>query len=242
MEDWNSMEYATRENYKHVIFSEALHVFCGAKMPVVNGVAIRPLWFLNREIRVFWEPSVPSSTALLICRAIERRIEECGTFSEPFEIKMYGSDESAMSQLNSATVNGQVDHMRLFGTCLTEVHRDENRGGRQHADVFITTRSLLGDHVSWGVSQFAYGTMVFALHGNRCNHEQALFNLAMHETTHLLGMGTHCDLFQNVEGYEYSSQCNMHYDCLNKPLLCSKCRDFVDLWWSQIAYMINNKM
>jgi hypothetical protein len=199
--------------------------------PILGNVFL-PVWWTEKEIRVFWEEGISQETVDVIVGALRARVEE--TICTPFTVKLYGSHESAMEQVRLATTsNGELDEKRLFELSLSEVWRNEKFGGRQHGDIYITSRSFLDDHVSWGAASFKYGTMMFCLHGQRQNSKSFLRKVALHEMNHLLGMYCHCDDYQNVEGLRYTPECNAHYICPSGDL-CDKCKGFILHWWTGI--------
>ena len=159
----------------------------------------------------------------LLCRAI----------SVQFDLIPLGSHKSAMSQLQAVTYGNQVDYNCLFDIVSTEGWRNENIGGREHGDIFITTSYLLDDLVSLGCAGYKDGCVLLALHGqNQCNHS-LLRKLVRHEVTHLLGLGLHCNNFP-VRGYGYSDWCNMHYHLPSRET-CPKCLDFLRTFWQHLG-------
>ncbi len=236
---WDSNKYRTREDYLASLMWQAKRVFGGDLRPIINHVPITPLWFAEREIRVFWEAGISQSTAQLVKAMIEKRISQVDGLM-PFDVILFGQHWSIGEQIANAMVGHELDDERLRSLCLSEPWRDYQQGGKQHADVIITKRPFLNDSVSWGAARFSQGTMILALYGNRQESHHCLGNVVLHETNHLLGMGCHCDDFLNVEGYHYSRDCNAHYDCLHKSDLCPKCADFISHWWVQIQYEWQN--
>jgi hypothetical protein len=167
---------------------------------------------------------------------MQERIAEVGL--ERFAFLQTGQHPTSLQQIAQATVGRELDEERLFSLALTEVWRDEKRGGRQHADVYITNKPLKDDHVSWGAARFNHGAVVFSLTGDRQKNLGFLANVARHETTHLLGMYAHCDDYQNVAGFKYTSNCNMHGSC-SQPRLCPKCLFFLEHWWAQLDHELS---
>lgn len=188
-------------------------------------------WWLNGEVRVFWEPSVSRQTVDLIVNAVDQRARE--TVGLEFTFQLYGNDNSSAGQVSESLVQGQLDPDKLFSLAALEPWRDQARGGRQHADIYITTKQFVGDPVSWAAASFKYGAMMFCLHGQRQRNSVFLRKVALHETNHLLGMYCHCDDYQNVAGLPYTPACNMHYSCSHANL-CPKCRTHIECWWQGV--------
>lgn len=230
---WDDKKHWSYNGYFEHIKEVAHHTVAptGCRLPLVDGIEYFPLWWIRMEVRVFWEPSIPRQTAEFITGIVNEQMSKFGL--KEFDFKMFGSHSSAMEQIAQATVNGQVDEQKLVDLGLTEHWRDESRGGRQHADIWITDKPFINDTVSWGAACFAHGGMVFALHGQRPHNRNFLRNVAIHETNHLLGMYMHCDNYQNVEGFDYDRKCNMHYSCPSDKL-CEKCRALILMWWTQV--------
>ncbi|MEO8638036.1 MAG: hypothetical protein ABI430_04015 [Candidatus Taylorbacteria bacterium] len=205
----------------------------GHRTPTIGGETHLPHWWIQSEIRVFWDVAISRQTVDLIVKAVDERIRE--TIGLPFRFKFHGSHPSAMEQVVDATINDEIDEQRLFATALSESWRDLCHGGQQHADIYITNKAFLNDTVSWGAADFKFGAMVFCLYGNRSQSQEFLRKVALHETNHLLGMYCHCDDYQNVEELSYTPSCNMHYSCPSDDL-CPKCVEFIRHWWAQIEY------
>jgi len=161
----------------------------------------------------------------LLCRAIGIH----------FNLIPLGSHQSAMNQLKAVTYSNQVDYNRLFDLVSTEVWRDENIGGREHRDIFITTKYLLDDPVSLGCAGYKDGCILFALHGQSQYNHILLRRLVRHEATHLMGLGWHCDHPDfRVNGYHSSGRCNMHYH-LPSGETCPKCLDYLRAFWQHLG-------
>ncbi len=233
---WNPKQHFTRHGFhEHVKYAARL-AMNGQRTPLISGKTFLPYWWLQSEIRVFWEAGITQQTADLIVSAVDERIRE--TVGLPFRFKLFGAHQSAMEQVAQATVNGQIDHDRLFASALSESWRDPKCGGQQHADIYITDKPFVDDTVSWGAADFKFGAMVFCLYGNRQHSQGFLRNVALHETNHLLGMYCHCDDYQNVEELSYTPRCNMHYNCSHTEL-CPKCTEFIRHWWMQVVETYN---
>jgi len=230
---WDPKRYFSRHGFdEHVKYAARL-AMTGKWTPLINGKSLLPYWWIQNEIRVFWDAAISRQTADLIVAAVDERIKE--TIGLPFRFKLFGTHQSAMEQVAHATVNGQIDHDRLFASALSESWRDPKCGGQQHADIYITDKPFVDDTISWGAADFKFGAMVFCLYGDRQNSQSFLRNVALHETNHLLGMYCHCDAYQNVQGLSYSPKCNMHYSCPSDEL-CPKCTEFIRDWWVQVAH------
>ena len=230
---WNPKRQFTRDGYREHVQTVACETMSGHRTPTIGGRKYLPYWWIQNEIRVFWGAGITRHTADLIVAAVDERIRE--TVGLPFRFKLFGAHQSAMEQVAHATINGQIDHDRLFASALSESWRDPKCGGQQHADIYITDKPFVDDTVSWGAADFKFGAMVFCLYGNRQNSQSFLRKVALHETNHLLGMYCHCDDYQNVQGLSYSPRCNMHYSCPSDEL-CPKCTEFIRDWWAQIAH------
>jgi hypothetical protein len=230
---WNSKQHFTRDSYREHVQKIAYETMNGFRTPTINGKSYLPHWWTQNEVRVFWDSTIPQKTVNLIVDAVDERIQE--TIGLQFRFVMLGNHVSATKQVTDATINGQIDRQRLFASALSESWRDPQHGGRQHADIYITTKSFIDDTVSWGACSFKYGTMIFALYGQRHQNHNFLRRVALHETSHLLGMYCHCDDYQNVDEYRYIPDCNMHYNCSSTDL-CPKCTEFIQHWWNQILY------
>ncbi len=233
---WDPHTHLTRPAFYERVRYLAHLTMAGRLTPPVAGKIFLPYWWTNGEIRVFWETGITRVTVDLIVKAVDERIRE--TIGIPFQFNLYGSHASAIKQVAQATVNGQIDENCLFATALSEIWRDPQCGGQQHADIYITNKPFLNDTVSWGAADFKFGAMVFCLYGNRQNSQDFLRNVALHEANHLLGMCCHCDDYQNVEELSYSSRCNMHYSCQYENL-CLKCADYIRNWWAQVVHEYN---
>jgi len=228
---WNPRQPFTHDEFREHVQIIAHETMTGLRTPAINGKKYLPHWWTQGEIRVSWDSAIPQETINLIVDSVDERIRE--TAGIKFNFITLGDHPSAAEQVASATINGQINVEQLFTSALSESWRDQNRGGRQHADIYITTKPFFNDAVSWGASSFKYGTMVFALYGQRYQNRNFLHRVTLHETNHLLGMYCHCDDYLNVEGYNYIPECNMHYSCFGFDL-CPKCMDFIRHWWEQI--------
>lgn len=230
---WDPKRRIELDEFRRAAMFKARQTFCGELRPTVSGVPRTPMWFWNKEVRIFWEDGIEDRTAVLVKKMAEKRIAELGF--TPLTVLLFGKHDSVEEEIALSLVNGELDPDRLFEQCLGETWRDEKRGGRQHADIIITRRQFVDDAVSWGAASFEHGTMVFVLHGQRQHNRDFFSNVALHEMNHLLGMAYHCDVFQNVGDFEYDPQCNMHYHC-GTPTLCPKCIEFIRSWWIQIQH------
>jgi hypothetical protein len=235
---WNRKRHFTKEEFRRHVQIVARETLNGSRAPIVGGQKYPPLWWMTKQLRVFWEPQVPEATVNVIVDAVEKRIEEIGL--DPFALVLLGSHPSAMEQVESSLVHGRLDFEKLFTTALTEVWRDESRGGEDHGDIYITTKPFHDEMASWGAADFKSGTMIFSLHSGRVDsrHHNFLRRIALHETTHLFGMYTHCDEYQNVDELPYSEVCNMHWVCSHSTL-CPKCQFLLETWWVQMEYECN---
>jgi hypothetical protein len=223
----------TRDSYRQELQTVAWETMNGLRTPAIGGKVLLPHWWVNGEIRVFSDPAVPQATVDLITAAVSERIRETTGFT--FTFHHYGDHPSAREQVAQATSSRGLDPDRLFALSLSEGWRNEARGGRQHGDIYITTKPFLDDQISWGAACFRHGTMMFALHSGRSSSSGFLRRVALHETNHLLGMYCHCDDYQVVRGHQYTPSCNMHYSCPSDTL-CPKCVDFIHHWWLQVAH------
>jgi hypothetical protein len=230
---WDPKRHFTRDGYRKHVQIVASETMRGARTPTIDGKIFLPYWWVWKKIRVFWDAAISQQTVDLIVKAVDERIRE--TIGLSFDFSLHGAHPSAMKQVVDATVNGQIDHDRLFASALSESWRDSRRGGQQHADIYITDKPFVHDMVSWGAADFRFGAMVFCLYGNRQHSQSFLRNVALHEANHLLGIYCHCDDYQNVEGLSYSPSCNMHYCCPHEGL-CLKCTDFIRSWWVQVVH------
>ena len=231
MEDWDTHQPFTRTQFCQHIYDVARETMRGLHADPIGGTRYLPYWWINGEVRVFWEPGVPRQTVDLIVSAVDRRARE--TVGLEFDFQLYGNEASSSEQVSSALVSGRLDPDRLFALSASEPWRDERRGGRQHADIYITTKQFVGNPEPWGAANFKYGTMMFCLHGQRHHGSAFLRKVALHEANHLLGMYCHCDDYQNVAGLAYSPSCNMHYSCSHTDL-CLKCRTHIEYWWQGV--------
>ena len=192
-----------------------------------NQYTARCRWWKNREIRLFWEPDIENSTVAVVMDEIHKL---CQTIGISFNLIPYGSHRSAMLQMQSVVRGGQIDYNKLFTMAHGEDWRNENIGGREHGDIFISSRHLLNDTVSFGVASHQNGCILLSLHGNTQYHHPLVRRLARHEATHLLGLMVHCDKFP-VNGYgEHHRWCNMHYQ-LPSGETCPKCMAFMRHFW-----------
>lgn len=233
---WNKNGHFTTQEYAtHVQFHARESLF-GKHIPIIHGSAYPPFWWITREIRVFSDPSISMKAVDTIIAGIQERTDEIGL--APFSFRFYGNHESAAQQVQESLVRGQLDYEKLFKIAASEIWRDDAHGGAPHGDIYITTRSFLDDPASWAAADFAYGAMVFLLCDNRWEDLEFLRKVALHETNHLLGMHGHCDDYQNVDGFSYSPQCNMHWNCIYAEL-CPKCLFFLKNWWIQIEHQVS---
>lgn len=229
---WNQRKFYTRDAFRRHVQIVAHETLEGRHTPSVNGTVHQPGWWINAEIRVFWERSIPRQAVDVIVGAMDERVFE--TVGTRFQFCLYGDHATSSGQVRDATERGQIDEKKLFATALSEEDRNQRLGGRQHADVYVTAKPLVDDWASWGAASFRHGTSIFALHGDRGSSRDFLRAVALHETNHLLGMYAHCDDYQNVEDHRYEPSCNMHYACPTGTL-CPKCTEFLHHWWAQIA-------
>jgi hypothetical protein len=228
---WEKHKPFTHDAFCKHVYNVARETMRGLRSDPIGGFRYLPYWWLNNEVRVFWEPSVPRQTVDLIVQAVDERARE--TVGLQFDFQLYGNETSSAEQVSSALVHGHLDPDRLFALSVSEPWRDHRRGGRQHADIYITTKQFIDDSVSWAAACFKHGTMMFCLHGQRHQGSNFLRKVALHETNHLLGMYCHCDEYQNISGLPYTSECNMHYSCTHENL-CSKCRTHIESWWEGV--------
>ncbi len=228
---WDKLQPFTHNEFCQHVYDVARETMRGLRVDPIGGTRYLPYWWLNGEVRVFWEPSVPRHTVDLIVNAVDQRARE--TVGLEFDFQLYGNDPSSAKQVSAALVRGQLDPDKLFASAVSEPWRDHRRGGRQHADIYITTKQFVGDPVSWAAACFKHGAMMFCLHGQRHHGSDFLRKVALHETNHLLGMYCHCDDYQRVAGLPYSPQCNMHYSCAYEDL-CPKCRTHIEYWWQGV--------
>lgn len=189
-------------------------------------------WWIRKKIHIYHEPGIPRSAIKTIITAVDERIYQ--VLHSRFTIKL-DTNENFATQIEEATVNGHIDEHKLFSLASFGRRRDPYRGGRQHGGIYITTKPFLHSPASWGAAHFKFGTIIFALNGRRYQPTNLLRNVALHETTHLIGMYTHCKTYQNVQGYDYHGPCNMDPDC-KTGYLCPKCRDLVVHFWKQVNY------
>jgi len=228
---WNQRLHFTEESFRSHVYEVARQTMKGLRTSPVNGICYLPYWWVNKEIRVFWEEGISQETVNTIVSAIDKRLREIGF---KFRFVLIRSHKSSQNQVSSALIKGCLDYEKLFLTALSEQWRDELHGGYQHADVYITNRSFYNDNSSWGAASFIEGAMVFCLHGHRQQQSSFLYKVALHETTHLLGMYCHCDDYQNVAGLQYTPECNMHYSCSYEKL-CPKCQKQLNAWWQGVS-------
>lgn len=231
---WDKRKHRSLDEYLAMNQNVVCEMMWEDRRAVVDGVAYQPLWWWNREIRVFWEPDIDETTVQLVCREIDDFSRELGIGS--FDFQLFGSHESAMEQIHASMYRGELDEQRLMASAVSEHWRDESRGGRQHGDIFITRQSFKDDRVSWGCASFVYGTMALMLHGDRQRNHRFLRGLVRHEATHLLGMSFHCDDFQNVGDFHYDGSCNMHYS-IPSDQLCPKCTAWIRNTWELLQHI-----
>lgn len=229
---WNPRKPYTQEAFRRHIQTVASETLKGLHTPAVSGKIYQPGWWINAEIRVFWERTVPRQAVDVIVGAMDERIFDA--VGKRFQFCLHGSHASAVGQIDGSTKHGQIDEKKLFATALSEEDCNQRRGGRQHADVYVTAKPFVDDHASWGAASFRHGTSIFALHGDRGSSRDFLRAVALHEANHLLGMYAHCDDYQCVDGHQYDPSCNMHYVCPSGTI-CPKCKEFLLHWWAQIA-------
>jgi hypothetical protein len=199
---------------------------------VLAGASRRATWWKHQEIRLFWEPDIHPSTIKVVMNEFELL---CRAIGVKFKLIPFGSHQSAMRQLQAVTNGNQVDYNRFFDIVSTEVWRNESIGGREHGDIFITTKYLLNDTVSLGIAGYKAGGVLFALHGQSQYNSTLLRRLVRHEATHLMGLGWHCDHPDfRVNGYHYSGKCNMHYH-LPSGETCQKCLDYLRAFWQHLG-------
>lgn len=202
------------------------------KEVVMAGVSTRATWWKHREIRLFWEPGIHPSTIEVVMNEIELL---CRAIGLQFNLIPLGSHRSAMRQLQAVTHGNQIDYNRFFDIVSTEVWRNESVGGREHGDIFITTKYLLNDQVSLGIAGYKAGGILFTLHGQSQYNHTLLRRLVRHEATHLLGLGWHCDHPDfRINGYSYNASCNMHYH-LPSGETCPKCLDYLRAFWQHLG-------
>ena len=217
----------TRDTWLATASHNALTSAAGGRMPK----GFRCNWWINREIRVFWQEGIPRQTAEVITDACRERIADCHL--PLFDFKLFGPHWSVDEQIVQSLRGNQIDDEKFNDLCLRERWRDEELGGRQHGDIVITRHPLEAGSVHWGSTGIKNGVILFALHGNRPRNHSFLWNVAKHEMGHLLGAAWHCDE-RTVEGYQYEPHCNMHYSCAGEKL-CLKCKDFIRQWWSALG-------
>ena len=211
------------------------HPFRFAKMPkleswVMAGIRRQSTWWKHQEIRLFWEPDIHLATVRVV---IDELNLLCQAIGLQFKLIPFGSHQSAMIQLKAVTHDNQIDYNRFFDIVVAEDWRNESIGGREHGDIFITTKHLLDDPVSLGCASYTDGCILFALHGQSQHNHTLLRRLVRHEATHLLGLGLHCNEFP-VQGYHYNDRCNMHYS-LPSGETCPKCLDYLRAFWTHLG-------
>lgn len=235
---WDPHRRFTHNAFCEHVYSVACETMRGLRTDAINGTVYLPYWWRDGVVRVFWEAGISRQTVDLIVSAVNQRARESIDLS--FDFELFGAERSALEQIEASTVNRQIDEKRLFSLALSEHWRDKHRGGRQHADIYITTKPFLNDPVSWAAACFKHGTMVFCLHRQRHQGSDFLRRVALHETNHLLGMYCHCDDYQNVAELPYTSRCNMHYSCSHAEL-CPKCRTHIKWWWQGVQDEANEQ-
>lgn len=183
-------------------------------------------WWKNGEIRLFWEPDIEIYGVDLVIDEINKL---CTTISVNFNI--IPLDRHKSSILQSVVHDEQIDCKRLFNLVQLDPSRNENIGGYEHGNIFITSRKLLNDPVSLGRASYFHGCMVLCLYDRSQYYYNLLRRLARHQMTHLLGLPFHCDQFL-VDGYNKYELCNMHY-VLPSGETCPKCIDFLRQFWQK---------
>lgn len=203
---------------------------------IKNGNKHVPLWWTEREIRIFWDANISQKTAEVVQNTIVRRLHEIGLYQ--FEVNLFGVHPTTTKQIEKSLTGGCIDEEVLSTILLNEKWR-RKPFGEQHADVIITSQQFFDDSESWGAARFSHGSMVFTLYGNRSQNTDFLKNVVLHETSHLLGLCYHCDDWLNVGDYNYNPRCNMHYACAT-PKTCKKCNDFILAWWRELERRFPN--
>lgn len=242
---WDSKTRFTRDGYRKHVQRIAYETMWpgGHFVHRIGDKDYLPHWWTDNHIYVAWEPGIPQETAEMIAQAVDERIQEL--WNVRFKFTMFGNHESFAEQVDASMMRGQLDEQRLFSLAASESWRDQNRGGRQHGDIYITTKPFLNDSVSWGAAAFYYGAMIFALHGQRHRSTEFLHRIALHEATHLCGMHTHCEIYQGVEGYTYNGHCNMDSG-MPTGELCPKCQEYLRIFWDNVqgeyAMYLNNQV
>lgn len=230
---WDSRRRFTRDGFCRHVQSIASETYAGSRTPPITGRSYPPRWWVDGIVRVYWDRGISQETVGLVAVAMGERIAQVLDWEPTYEL--LGFPDDACEMVDRSRVRGRIDQQRLFETALTNPGRNRSLGGIQHADVFITSSSLLDDEISWGAASFKYGTIVFALHGARQWNRRYIEKVVFHETGHLLGCYSHCDDYLNVEGYPYDPSCNMHYSCEGRDL-CPKCSEMLRSWWIQLAF------
>lgn len=233
---WDPKHSFTEDSFRAHVYSVARETMRGHRIQPINGLRYLPYWWLNSEVRVFWETTIPREAVDVIVRAVDQRIRE--TIGAAFTFTMLGNHESGISQIDTATQSGNLDVDQLFTLALSEHWRDKARGGRQHADIYVTDKAFIDDDVSWAAASFNHGAQVYCLHGERHRDHSFLERVALHETGHLLGLYSHCNDYQNIAGLPYTPVCNMHYACTH-AVLCAKCETQIAAWWQGVQDEVN---
>jgi len=195
-------------------------------------------WVRGKEIRVFREPTVKAQCSLPVINGIYDMIKEVGV---DLQVKYLG-DHNSINPLiaESITSRGTLDDGKLGRKLISETYRDESAGGKQHADVILTSLRFDEDSSNWGVSRFSEGCMIMSLPLERQDNLRFIRNVSEHETGHLLGFHQHHDYWK-VEGYREPGYCVMYRSC-STPFLCNKDRDAMIYFWRALEKELGMKL
>ena len=217
MADWDPTTLVSREEYV---------ALAREQFELREG----PLWWINREIRVYWEPGIFRTIARMVQREIYSFVRAIPVIPA-FHVELIGPHLSALEQIEDAlTDTGVLDADKLLALARHERYRDECAGGSQHADVYIVRRDFSAGSAFLGSAEFRSGACVFRSPGNWFFSSSFFRRIVWHEMAHLFGFQYHCNTFQNVEGYAYTPTCVMHSDGGSGDL-CPKCLFFLQTHW-----------
>jgi|GEM_PF-1318980 len=184
-------------------------------------------WVNGKEIRVFREPSVARPCLEATVEGLCEMVDELGL---KLDVLDYDIEASVQPMIDASTEYGVLDGEQLSRRLFAESYRDTNKGGKQHADVLLTSKPLrLGDE-NWGETRFNTGAMIMSLPQGRQGSYDFIGNVAKHEAAHLLGFQEHHARVGNVIGYAEPEDCLTNWQCSTRDI-CERDEDALLAFW-----------
>jgi hypothetical protein len=192
-------------------------------------------WVSGKEIRVLSMPGISSKATRVVKGSIKEVIDELHL---DFDINVYDLDRSTKNLIECHISRNGLDYEGLSRALAIESYRKPHLGGSQHADVILIPEFFDDDKVSWGVSRFSRGNILFALPNGRPNNLSFLRKIAKHESGHLLGYHLHHEDFSVPE--LDAKYCVMD-PSVPTDKVCDKCFNAINNFWMGLEKVTGDK-